>query len=124
MTLNKEYPFNLSFILNIPDNLDVYEAPDKRGRRGVKLPRIAHRSFDFGKLTEIERMKHYDDRINEICDFKEKLAVKKSGHALSRNVTHIADSVDERCQRRILMKNSSKAQNLGRHPSSTLTSSH
>jgi len=45
--------------------------PDKKsGRRGFKLPRIANGSFDYGKLTEIEKVKHYDDRISEICDYK------------------------------------------------------
>ena len=50
--------------------MELYEAPDKRGRKGVKLPRIAHRSFDYGKLIEMEKVKHYDDRIGEITDFK------------------------------------------------------
>lgn len=45
--------------------------PEKKtGRRGLKLPRIGHASFDYGKLVEIEKMKHYDDRINDLCDYK------------------------------------------------------
>lgn len=32
----------------------------ERGRRGIKLPRIGNSSLDYGKLTEIEKMKHYD----------------------------------------------------------------
>ena len=65
LTLNKEYPFKLSYILGIREGLDIYEIPDKRGgRRGIKLPKLNHRSFDYGKLIQIERMKHYDDRIS------------------------------------------------------------
>ena len=66
--------------------------PDKRGRRGVKLPMLVHRSFDYGKLTEIEKVKHYDDRINDICDYKQKLLDKKSSHM--RNSTGITESND------------------------------
>lgn len=68
--------------------------PDKKGRRGVKLPRIGHNSFDYGKLTEIEKMKHYDDRINEICDFKEKMFQKKSGNSLNKISNRLIDSYD------------------------------
>jgi hypothetical protein len=62
--LNKEYPFKMSNLLGLDEDMDIYEMPDKRGRRGIKLPRIGNSSFDHGKLIQIEKMKHYDDRIN------------------------------------------------------------
>lgn len=84
LALNKQYPFKLSYLLGLEEDTDLYELPDKKGRRGIKLPRIGHSSFDYGKLTQIEKMKHYDDRINELCDYKEKLFQKKSGNSLNR----------------------------------------
>lgn len=38
--------------------------PEKKGKRTLRLPRIGHNSLDYGKLTEMEKVKHYDDRIN------------------------------------------------------------
>lgn len=54
----------MSNLLGLDEDMDMYEMPDKRGRRGIKLPRIGNSSFDHGKLIQIEKMKHYDDRIN------------------------------------------------------------
>ena len=96
--------------------------PDKKGRRGIKLPRIGNRSFDYGKLTEIEKMKHYDDRINEICDYKEKLIAKKN-LSNSRNGTQLSDSLDERSQRRLMIRNQSKSKEILRYASTNISSS-
>lgn len=70
LQLNKEYPVRVNNILSLENDDEAYEMPEKTARRGIKLPRIGHTSFDYGKLTQIEKMKHYDDRINQICDFK------------------------------------------------------
>jgi hypothetical protein len=58
----------------------------KMGKRSIRLPRIGHSSFDYGKLTEIEKVKHYDDRINDICDFKEKLYLKKAAQSYNKSL--------------------------------------
>ena len=41
----------------------TFDRMEKRGKK-VFLPRIGHGSFDYGKLTAMEKVKHYDDRIN------------------------------------------------------------
>lgn len=69
LILNHEYPFKVSFILGLEEEV-AFEKYQKKGAKRSFLPRIGHGSFDYGKLTEIEKVKHYDDRINDICDFK------------------------------------------------------
>ena len=50
----------------------------------MKLPKI-HRSFDFSKLAELEKVKHYDEKLNDLCDFKEKMMMKKLGRSRRHN---------------------------------------
>lgn len=49
LTLNKEYPLHISFILGLDEEV-TFDRVEKRGKK-VFLPRIGHGSFDFGKLT-------------------------------------------------------------------------
>ena len=57
-------------------------------------------------------MKHYDDRINELCDFKERLLAKKSVHGLNKNVADIGDMKHQKSNRRLLVKNESKGASM------------
>lgn len=67
----------------------MFERVEKKGGRRGFLPRIGHGSFDMGKMNEIEKVKHYDDRIGEICDYKEKLLQKKAGSSLHKPFVHL-----------------------------------
>lgn len=89
------------------DDEITFERQEKKGRR-VLLPRIRG-SFDYGKLTEMERVKHYDDRINEICDFKEKLLLKKGGYSIYAPLNKISESLQEKSARRMQLKHNQSA---------------
>lgn len=51
-------------------------------------------------------MKHYDDRINDMCEFKKKLLLRRLGGSLNRNLDNIGDEHNERevKRRQILTK--------------------
>lgn len=56
--LNNEYPFKLSFLLNLEDEPDgeEFRGNKRSGRQLItRLPRIGagNQSFDYGKFTEI-----------------------------------------------------------------------
>jgi hypothetical protein len=85
----------------------TFERVEKKGNRRFFLPRIGHGSFDYGKLTEIEKVKHYDDRINEICDYKEKLLMKKAGTSLYKPLAHMTNGIDELNHKRMMLKHNS-----------------
>ena len=57
-----------------------------------------------------------------MCDFKEKLLSKKSGHGLNRNLT-IVDSGHQSSKHRLLLKKDSKAHSMVRNSSNNISSS-
>ena len=59
----------MSYLLGIENEVEGFEIFQGKGKK-IKLPKIIHTSFDYSKLIEIEKVKHYDDRINDICEFK------------------------------------------------------
>lgn len=98
--------------------------PDKKsGRRGFKLPRIANGSFDYGKLTEIEKVKHYDDRISEICDYKQKLYLKKNGKSYNKNLRGFVGSYESTNSNRLIFRNQSISKSSLRYPKTINNSS-
>ena len=42
-----------------------------------KLPKLMNRSIDERKYIEIEKMRHYDDRIKNLFTYKEDILTKK-----------------------------------------------
>jgi hypothetical protein len=64
----------------------------------------------------------YDDRINDICDYKEKLLQKKGGTSLYRPLAKISDSMDNKSTMRMMLKhNKSISKSISK---SRLTDSH
>jgi hypothetical protein len=63
--------------LGLEEEPVLQERTSKRGF--VKLPRIGNISIDYGKLTAIEKVRHYDDRMSDICEYKQRLLTRKIG---------------------------------------------
>jgi hypothetical protein len=49
-------------------------------QKRLKFPPISSRlnkSFDLSKLTEIDKMKHYDEKMNHLHEFKQEMLKRK-----------------------------------------------
>ena len=42
----------------------------KLGSKSTRLPRLINRSIDEEKYNEIDKLRHYDDRISELFSYK------------------------------------------------------
>lgn len=90
LTLNKEYPFKLSYILNLAEEPDTNAILEKKnGNKMIRLPKLAHSSFDYTKLTEIDKVKHYDERLNDMYEFKKRLVMGRKGGSLNKQFTQV-----------------------------------
>ena len=87
LTLNNEYPFNIIHILGLNDDDDFTSSAEWRslgkkkfGSKITKLPKLAQlqsRSVDQQKFMEIERLRHYDERLDDVYSYKQDLLTRK-----------------------------------------------
>ena len=47
------------------------------GAKSTRLPRLINRSVDEEKYLELEKMRHYDDRLDGLCSYKQDLLTRK-----------------------------------------------
>lgn len=92
LKLNEEHPFNIIYILGLTDDEDFTSSPEwkslgkkKLGSKSARLPRLINRSIDEQKYDEIDKLRHYDDRISELFSYKQDILTRKlKGNLLSK----------------------------------------